>query len=44
MTMQWPDPRIIGLELHYQMAHATVIKISLPQDLRVASGRIIKVA
>lgn len=42
MAMQWPNPWIIGLELHRQMAHAT--RICLPQDLRIASGRIIKVA
>ena len=42
MTMQRPDPRIIGFELHRQMAHA--LRISLPQDLRIASGRIIKFA
>ena len=44
MAMQRPDPRIISLELHHQMADATMICISLPQNLRVASGRIIKVA
>lgn len=43
MTMQRPDPRIISLELHHQMAHATLTQISLPQDVRVASGRILKV-
>ena len=42
MTMQRPNPRIISRELHRQMAHA--IRICLPQDLRIASGRIIKVA
>ena len=47
MTMQRPDPRIISLELHRQMARAaraTHTRICLPQDVRVASGRIIKVA
>ena len=44
MAMQRPDSRIISLELHHQMAHATIICISLPQDVCVASGRIIKVA
>lgn len=43
MTMQRPNPWIISLELHRQMARAT-IRICLPQDLRIASGRIIKVA
>ena len=42
MTMQRPNPWIISLELHRQMAHA--IRICLPQDLRIASGRVIKVA
>ena len=42
MAMQRPDPRIISLELHHQMAHATMIRISLPQDVCVASGRINK--
>ena len=44
MAMQRPDPRIISLELHHQMADATMIYISLPQDLCVASGRICQVA
>ena len=42
MAMQRPDPRIISLELHHQMAHVTMVCISLPQDLCVASGRISK--
>lgn len=42
MTMQRPNPRIISFELHRQMAHA--IRICLPQDLRIASGRIIVIA
>ena len=44
MAMQRPDARIISLELHHQMAHTTMVYISLPQKLCVASGRIIKVA
>ena len=44
MAMQRPDTRVISLELHHQMAHVAMICISLPQDLCVASGRIIKVA
>ena len=44
MAMQRPDARIISLELHHQMAHATIVYISLPHKLCVASGRISKVA
>lgn len=43
MTVQRPNPWIIGLELHRQMARAA-IRIRLPQDLRIASGRVVIVA
>ena len=44
MTMQRPHPRIIRLELHHQMALPRRHWIPLPQHLRIATLRVIKVA
>ena len=40
MTVQRPNPRIVGLELHGQMTHVSPIWIPLPQHLGIASERV----